>query len=153
MRRLLYAAIFLLFLSSCRTSRHVSDFQTSADTVSVSRILLTDSVSDIFRKSESASREWNIVWERTLYNSDADSCAPVREKQTLVLTSHTVSKRETMADNMSVNSAVYTRSDSSHVEMSRSESMEKEGIPLSRNIFWVFIVLLMAGVCARIFKF
>lgn len=153
MRRYFYVAVILISLFSCRTFRHLSDFQMCSDTVSVSRFMVTDSVSDLFQKSEFASKEWDIIWERTLYNSDTGFYAPLREKQTLVLTSRSVSKKETTADNTAVGRIECIRNDSSHVEVNRHDETEKEGVSPSRNIFWILIVLLVAGVCVRILKY
>ncbi len=153
MRNLMCVTVLLFFLFSCRTYRCLSGSQMCSDTVSSMQIQMTDSVKDLFRESESASMEWDIVWERTLYNSDTFFCTPVREKQTLVMSSRAASQRDAVTDKMATGYVVWNQSDSSRVKVNRYEDVERKGVSFPENIFWILIVLLIVGVCVRILKY
>lgn len=153
MKRSVCVLCILFSFFSCRSIHRLSDQKIELDTISVSQFIVRDSIRDLFYKSEFDSREWNIVWEHVLYgNNDTDSCLSVKEKQTVSLCSRSVAEQETMSENKFVGNVSYDRFDSVRVEVDQRENVEKEPFPISFNLFWILLVLLVMGICVRVLK-
>lgn len=138
-----FCVLFILLLFfSCRSVRRLSDQKEESGIASTSVFAVKDSLGVLFDKSEFETKEWNVVWEKTLYG-DTGSSAFAKEKQTMRIVARSVAEQETTSDRKIVKNSFQNSRDSIRIKKASAENVEKESLPIVPILTRIFFILLL----------